>query len=452
MLLEMLQAIQGLGDCRDVSERDPPQDEDGALDRFEPLLPIAKWPNVCAPVDELLERFEGFPHGHVDGHALVGERSDRHGIAVFGLESPHEPWTAVGQRIDGVQLGAEALHDRIFERRSNSPDVRLRQMETSHSLLLTRSLLNDLVRPRQHRLGDGKVKELGGLEVDDEVEPVELLNRQISRVGAQENALDLLGRESADGVGAHAVARQGSLGYASGVLEHGRQPLRPRRLNDQLHLATDHRVRHVEKGIGLPGAERAQTRPQLVDRGDSTLDEPYLEPARGIARDLDGLLSGGVVGAVERHHPAETWKHLLQKLEALRREVRELAVDARKSPAGLPEGLDKAEGYRISRREEHDGDAFCGPLGRERDRGGHRIDQVDLLRLETPRGSLHRLQIALGIAHVEDELLALLESELPETVSQPIDGGGVRASLEEDSYAINADLRSEERRVGKECR
>ncbi len=100
-MLEMLEAIQGFGDCRDVSGRDPPQDEDRALDGFEPLLPIAKWPNVCAPVDELLERFEGFPHGRVDGHALVGERSDRHGIAVFGLESPHEPWTAVGQRIDG---------------------------------------------------------------------------------------------------------------------------------------------------------------------------------------------------------------------------------------------------------------------------------------------------------------------------------------------------------------
>jgi hypothetical protein len=34
---------------------------------------------------------------------------------------------------------------------------------------------------------------LGGLQVDAEVEPVELLDRQISGVGAQENPLDVLG-------------------------------------------------------------------------------------------------------------------------------------------------------------------------------------------------------------------------------------------------------------------
>ena len=179
---------------------------------------------------------------------------------------------------------------------------------------------------------------------------------------------------------------------------------------------------HVEKGIHLPRPEGAQTRPQLLDRGDGPLDELQLELAGCIARDLHGLLSAGVVRAVERHDPAEPRNHLLQQLEALRREGRDLAVDARETSAGLPEALDETDGYRIGPGIEHDWDALRSPLGRESDRGGHCNDQVNLLPFETPRRRLHRLQIAFAIAHVEDELLALRESQLPEPVPQPVDG------------------------------
>ena len=68
----------------------------------------------------------------LDDHAIVVERSNRHGVAVLGLQAPHEAGTPIGQRIDGVQLRPEALHDRVVERCPNSPDVYLRQMETRH--------------------------------------------------------------------------------------------------------------------------------------------------------------------------------------------------------------------------------------------------------------------------------------------------------------------------------
>jgi hypothetical protein len=109
--------------------------------------------------------------------------------------------------------------------------------------------------------------------------------------------------------------------------------------DDQLRLAGHHCVRHVVVRIHLPGPERAQTSPQLFDRGDRPLDELHLELAGCIARDLHGLLSGGVIRAVERHDPAEPRNHLLQKLELLRREVRKPAVDARESPSGFPDAL-----------------------------------------------------------------------------------------------------------------
>ncbi len=78
-------------------------------------------------------------------------------------------------------------------------------------------------------------------------------------------------------------------------------------------------------------------------------------------------------------------------------------------------------------------------------------DQVNLLPFETPRRRLHRLQITFAIAHVEDELFALLESQLPEPVLQPVEGGGVQASLEHDSHAIDACLlRLDRERQGEE--
>lgn len=59
--------------------------------------------------------------------------------------------------------------------------------------LLRVLLLEDLVGSCQDRRGDREPESLGGLEVDGEVEPVELFDGQVSRVRAQENALDVLG-------------------------------------------------------------------------------------------------------------------------------------------------------------------------------------------------------------------------------------------------------------------
>src|SRR4051812_38267816 len=110
VLLQVLQTLPRLADGWNVSHWNPPQHEDRALDRLEPLLAVAQWPDVRASIDELLQRGKRLPHGHVDGHALVVVRADRGGIAVFRLQAPDESGTLVGQRIDRVQLRAESLH------------------------------------------------------------------------------------------------------------------------------------------------------------------------------------------------------------------------------------------------------------------------------------------------------------------------------------------------------
>jgi hypothetical protein len=56
-----------------------------------------------------------------------------------------------------------------------------------------------------------------------------------------------------------------------------------------------------------------------------------------------------------------------------------------------------------------DRDALRRPLDRERDRGAHGDDHVNLLPFEAPRRRLCRLHIALAVADVEDALLAFRE-------------------------------------------
>jgi hypothetical protein len=270
------------------------------------------------------------------------------------------------------------------------------------------------------------------LRVDDEGEPVELLDRKVPGIRAQEHALDPIGGQPASDVVVHTVAGQTALDHALLILEHRREPLRHRGLDDQRHLTRHHRIRHVEVGVRFPGPERAQDRPQLLDRGDAVLDQLHLKLASGIARELHGLLGGGILRVVERHHPPEAGNHLPQERETLPREVRGPAVHPGDSPAGLPEIANEPDRDRIGPGVEDDRDLLGGAHDGEADGGRPRVDQVDVLRLEVPRRRLYGLQIALGVADVEDQPLPILESKLAQTVPEPVDAGVVRRSPGDD--------------------
>src|SRR5262252_6595787 len=58
-------------------------------------------------------------------------------------------------------------------------------------------LLDDLVGPLPQRLGNLEPQQPGGLQVDDELESIDLLDGQIGRTGAQQHALDVLGGQVA---------------------------------------------------------------------------------------------------------------------------------------------------------------------------------------------------------------------------------------------------------------
>src|SRR5262245_10498105 len=68
---EQTQSVDGFLDGWDVSCRNPPQGENRAFHRFEPLLSLVERANVRAAIHELLQRLERFPHRHVDRHPVI---------------------------------------------------------------------------------------------------------------------------------------------------------------------------------------------------------------------------------------------------------------------------------------------------------------------------------------------------------------------------------------------
>src|SRR5690349_17928266 len=112
-------------------------------------------------------------------------------------------------------------------------------------------------------------------------------------------------------------------------------------------------------------------------------DQLQLQLAGCVPRLRHAPLSDRIVRVVEHHNPAKPRHYLLEKLEALRREVRSKpAVDACEPSSRLPETLHEPEGDRITTGVEHNRDSLCSLLDRESHRGADGIYQVDFLPFE----------------------------------------------------------------------
>ena len=60
----------------------------------------------------------------------------------------------------------------------------------SGTWMLSSALLDDPIRPQQQRLRDCQPERLRGLEVDDQFEPVNLLEGKVPRLGTLEDLVD----------------------------------------------------------------------------------------------------------------------------------------------------------------------------------------------------------------------------------------------------------------------
>src|SRR6185312_7312266 len=87
---------------------------------------------VRAAVHELAQAVGIGPHRHVEQHVFVVERADGGGVAVLGLQAPHEAGRGFGERVDAVEVGGEIRHDGRVHRALDDADVELGELVGGH--------------------------------------------------------------------------------------------------------------------------------------------------------------------------------------------------------------------------------------------------------------------------------------------------------------------------------
>src|SRR5215469_4433234 len=106
-------------------------------------------------------------------------------------------------------------------------------------------------------------------------------------------------------------------------------------------------------GIGHAGLECTEASPQLLGRGGPPFEEFEVQAPSRLPLDLQIPERDRIGRVVERHDTADAWNQILQQLDSLRTEVRDLAVHSRESPAGLADALNQAGRDRIAPGVEH---------------------------------------------------------------------------------------------------
>src|SRR6266498_815956 len=93
---QMLEPALGLRDIGQMTRWHPPHDEVRPVQRLEPFGPAAVDTLVHGLPHKTFQRFDRFPHRHVQEHARIVESVDGGGVAAVVLEPPDEAWRVLG--------------------------------------------------------------------------------------------------------------------------------------------------------------------------------------------------------------------------------------------------------------------------------------------------------------------------------------------------------------------
>ena len=102
MLAQIRKALDSFVDRWDRPRRYPPQHRRRAVVGFEPLATVAHHPDVCAPINVLLQVIDRLPYRHVDEHGFVAIRPDAGRISCLALKPPDKVVAGVSQGIVDV--------------------------------------------------------------------------------------------------------------------------------------------------------------------------------------------------------------------------------------------------------------------------------------------------------------------------------------------------------------
>jgi len=132
--------LLGFDSARDRAKRDPPQGRVGLGHLLEPLAAATQDLAVDVGVDERGQRLGRLPHRHVhDDTGTAGrvpfEGPHGGGVAVLGLQPPHEAGRGIRGRVDRIERGREVSQRRAGQRRAQPGNIDLRQHVTHPPIL-----------------------------------------------------------------------------------------------------------------------------------------------------------------------------------------------------------------------------------------------------------------------------------------------------------------------------
>src|SRR5262249_6213553 len=94
MLLQMLDARDGLLDARAVADRHPPQHERWPFKMLKPIGAAAIEVPMDCPPDKALKRIDALPNRKIDDDTPIGIRPRVSGVAALVAIAPDEPRAA----------------------------------------------------------------------------------------------------------------------------------------------------------------------------------------------------------------------------------------------------------------------------------------------------------------------------------------------------------------------
>src|SRR6267142_1647930 len=297
--------------------------------------------------------------------------------------------------------------------------------------------LDHSIGPQQHRRRDGKAERLRGLQVEDQLERRGLLDGEIRRLGAVEDLVHQTRRLASELTVGRGVGGQSATFREKRSVEHGRQPLLLRRVQDEPGNVQRDEPRR-EDAVRVTFSNLRERRLRFLFGPQRSLDEREAQAPRRvpIRRQLRDDI--GVRRVIGQEHALEPGHQLAEDLHPLRAEVDVQISRPGDVAARARQALHQADSNGITAAHEDDRDLLCRRLrGLRRVAAFARHDDVDAPPDEITRGLGKLRRVALREAHADHELLVLTVAKLEQAVAQTDDRGcrppgfGQRADLDQ---------------------
>src|SRR6516164_7274129 len=282
--------------------------------------------------------------------------------------------------------------------------------------------LNHLVGARAQRRWHFEAKLPRGLQIDHQLDFGRRLHRQVGRLFALEDAIDVAGRASELIDPVRPIGEQVALGGEHRVRVDRGQPVLGRKLDDRIAIERPRRAarrasRHDQAAIR--GTRECRDDPFEL-AGVAGVDRPHLYPerwGRGLDRaELAG--PGRYTKTLKEPHSLYAGRDLLEQLQPFPTDAVFIQHETSSVAARLREAIDEAGADRFGNLDEHDRHGTSRPQQRPRGCTGNSQDDVGRKCNQFRRVSANALSIARSPPYVDPQVAAVGPAQLLQSLHE----------------------------------